>query len=234
MPRRLRVVCPGRAHHVIARGNYRQNVLEQFEDFQQYCYWVKEYQQKYGLDVVSYCLMNNHVHFILVPKDEDGLSRFFNALHMRYSQYKNGRMHKKGHLWQGRYFSSIIQERGYLLKVARYVERNPVRAKMVENAWDYVWSSARTHVGIDKDSIIKTTGYKKILDQLGGMATWKEFLSGVETSVDEGIRTSTHKGYVIGSEEFVQQMERETGIRLSPGKVGRPKNKENRELTPIN
>jgi putative transposase len=225
MPRRLRVVCPGRAHHVIARGNYRQNVLEQFKDFKQYCYWVKEYQHKYGLDVVSYCLMNNHVHFILVPKDEDGLSRLFNALHMRYSQYKNGRMHKKGHLWQGRYSSSIIEERGYLLRVVRCVEQNPVRAKMVEKAWDYVWSSARTHVGIDKDPIIKTVGCKQILDQLGGVVTWKEYLCGIEASVDEEIRTSTHKGYVIGSEGFAHKMEQEMGTRLTPGKVGRPKKK---------
>ena len=223
MPRRLRVVCPGRAHHVIARGNYRQNVLEQFEDFQQYCYWVKEYQRKYGLDIVSYCLMNNHVHFILVPKEEDGLSRLFNALHMRYSQYKNKRMRKKGHLWQGRYFSSIIQEYGYLLRVVRYVEQNPVRAQMVDKAWDYVWSSARTHVGIDKDPIIRTVGYKKILDQLSGVVTWKEYLSGVESSVDEEIRKSTYKGYVIGSEDFAHQLEREMGVRLTPGKAGRPK-----------
>lgn len=223
MPRRLRVVCPGYAHHVIARGNYRQNVLEQFEDFQQYCYWVKEYQQKYGVDVVSYCLMNNHVHFILVPKNKDGLSRMFNALHMRYGQYKNERMHKKGHLWQGRYFSSIIQEHEYLLRVVRYVEQNPVRAQMVRHAWDYVWSSARAHVGTDKDSIIRTVGYKKILDQFGGVATWKEYLSSLEPSIDEMIRINTHKGYVIGSEEFTHQMEQEMNIRLTPGKVGRPK-----------
>jgi len=223
MPRKLRVVRPGHAHHVIARGNYRQNVLEQFEDFQQYCYWVKEYQHKYELEVVSYCLMNNHVHFILVPKNEEGLSRFFNALHMRYSQYKNGKINKKGHLWQGRYFSSIVQEREYLLRVVRYVEQNPVRAQMVDKTWDYAWSSARTHVGIDKDPIIRTIGHKKILDELGGMVTWQEYLSSEESSVDEVIRTSTHKGYIIGSEDFAEQMEKETGVKLTPGKVGRPK-----------
>ena len=174
MPRKLRVVCPGHAHHVIARGNYRQNVLEQHEDFKQYCYWVKEYQQKYGVDVVSYCLMNNHVHFILVPKEKNGLSRFFNALHMRYSQYKNEKKHKKGHLWH-------------------------------------------------KDPIIRTVGTRKILDQLGGMITWQEYLSKAESSADEVIRTSTHKGYIIGNENFTQQIEKETGIKLTPGKVGRPR-----------
>jgi len=223
MPRKLRVVCPGLAHHVIARGNYRQNVLEQLKDFQQYSYLVKEYVQKYEIDVISYCLMNNHVHFILVPKEEDGLPRLFNALHMRYSQYKNGKMNKKGHLWQGRYFSSIIEEHGYLLNVVRYVEQNPVRAKMVEKAWDYAWSSARMHVGIDKDPIIRTVGYKKILDQLGGVITWKEYLSRLEFSVDKLIRENTQKGYIIGSEDFAHQIEQETGVKLTPGKVGRPK-----------
>ena len=223
MPRKLRVVCPGHPHHVIARGNYRQNVLEHYEDFQQYCYWVKEYQHKYNLDVVSYCLMNNHVHFILVPKHEDGLSKFFNSLNMRYSQYKNYKMRKNGHLWQGRYFSCVIQEHEYLIRAVRYIEQNPVRAKMVENAWDYVWSSAGTHVGIHKDPILKTVGYKKIMDHLGGTVTWQEYLSASESSVDEMIRSSTYKGYVIGSESFVHQIEQETGTKLSPVKLGRPK-----------
>ena len=167
--------------------------------------------------------MNNHVHFILVPKDELGLPRFFNALQMRYSQYKNGKTRQKGHLWQGRYYSSIVEEHEYLLRVVRYVEQNPMRARMVDKAWDYIWSSARTHVGIDKDPIIRTVGYKKILDQLGGGVTWRDYLSGTESSVDEEIRRSTHKGYVIGSEDFVKKMETETGEKLTPGKVGRPK-----------
>lgn len=223
MPRRVRVVSPGRAHHVIARGNYRQNVFESFEDFKQYCFWVKEYQQKYGLEIVSYCVMNNHVHFIIVPKDKEGLPRFFNILHMRYSQYKNGLRRKSGHLWQGRYFSSIIENRGYLLRVVRYVEQNPVRARMVDKAWDYVWSSAATHVGIAKDPIIKTVGKEQILTQLGGMVSWKEYLVGTDVAVDEEIRTRTSKGYVIGSEGFAKEMELELGVKLTPGKLGRPK-----------
>ncbi len=223
MPRRARVVGVGRAHHVVQRGNYRQNVLDSFEDFNQYCYWVREYQYKYRLEIISYCLMNNHVHFIIVPRTEDGLARFFNTLHMRYSQYKNCQRKKRGHLWQGRYFSSIIETRRYLLRVVRYVEQNPVRARMVENAWEYVWSSAGTHVGIAKDPIIKTVGLQMILEQLGGMSSWREYLSATEKEVDDEIRASTSKGYVIGSDEFGQEMEREMGVRLRPGNVGRPK-----------
>lgn len=208
---------------MIARGNYRQVVLERVEDFEQYCDLVKEYQHKYSVEVMSYCLMNNHVHFILVPKEKSGLPRFFNTMQMRYSQYKNGKTHKKGHLWQGRYFSSLVQDDEYLLRVIRYVEQNPVRAQMVDKAWDYVWSSARTHVGIDKDPIIKTVGYKKILDQLSKKTTWREYLTGEDPTVNEAIRTSTYKGYIIGSDDFAEQMEKETGIRLRPGKSGRPK-----------
>ena len=93
---------------------------------------------------------------------------------------------------------------------------------MVEKAWDYVWSSARTHVGIDKDPIIKTVGCKQILDQLGGKVTWKDYLCNIDATVDEAIRTSTYKGYVIGSEDFAHQMEQEMGIKLTPVSLYRP------------
>ena len=100
MPRKPRFVYEGEPHHVTQRGNYQQNILENDEDFRKYSYLVAEYASKYGIKILAYCLMNNHVHFVVIPKTKVGFSLFFNIVHMRYSQYKNLHRKKKGHLPQ--------------------------------------------------------------------------------------------------------------------------------------
>ena len=224
MPRRSRFVCEGLPHHITQRGNYRQNVFESREDFQTYCYLFTQYSQKYKVEIVAYCLMNNHVHFVVVPSAADGLARLFNTTHMRYSQYKNLLKHKKGHLWQGRFFSSVMDET-YLIFAVRYVERNPVRARMVKNAWDYVWSSARQHVNLERDPILKTTGRQRILQLLGKNSDWRTYLGKEDKVMLETIRTNTSKGLVIGSDNFIEMLEQKTGMVLKEGKPGRPKTK---------
>lgn len=147
MPRIGRIVVPDLAHHVTQRGNYQQNVFEKETDYKQYCHWMSKYAELYGLDILAFCLMTNHVHFIVVPQQEDSLARAFSTVHMRYAQYMNKKREVRGHLWQGRFYSCILDE-AHLYCAIRYVERNPVRAKMVRDPWDYFWSSAQWHVGI--------------------------------------------------------------------------------------
>ena len=124
MPRIARAIAVNYPHHVTQRGNYQHPVFDENNDFKQYLYWLKEYSRKYGLKIWSYCLMTNHVHFVCVPEEETSLSKTFNALHMRYSQYLNTKRGKKGHLWQGRFYSSILDER-HLYAAVRYVENEP-------------------------------------------------------------------------------------------------------------
>ena len=97
--------------------------------------------------------MTNHVHFICVPMEKNSLSKTFNTLRMRYSQYLNTTRGKKGHLWQGRLNSSILNEK-YFLAAVRSVENNPVRAKMVEYAEEYSWSSTREHLEKNSDDVL--------------------------------------------------------------------------------
>ena len=104
MPRQARIVIPGIAHHVTQRGNYQSAIFEQDQDYRKYSYWIKEYASEYQVKILAYCLMTNHVHFILIPKTEDGLARLFNTVHMRYAQYINIRRKACGHLWQGRFY----------------------------------------------------------------------------------------------------------------------------------
>lgn len=221
MPRRPRFVCEGEPHHVTQRGNYQQYIIESDEDFRKYSYLVAEYAPKYGITILAYCLMNNHVHFIVVPKTKSGFSRFFNVVHMLYSQYKNLSRCKKGHLWQSRFFSSVLDS-NYLIEAVRYVEQNPVRAKMVKRPWDYVWSSASAHVFKNKKDIIEIEPGDNIL-KISGKRTWEEYLTVRNEQEDEIIRSKTIKGYILGSENYIASLEQKSGRSLKEKLPGRPR-----------
>lgn len=163
MPRRARVVFEGVVHHITQRGNYRQNVFEDDSDKRKYVEFIREYSEKYGMKIYAYCLMSNHVHFIAAPVKEDSLAMTFKYSNMRYSSYFNKKNKRSGHLWQGRFYSCPLQFE-HALEALRYVERNPVRARMVELPWEYEWSSAREHVGFDGeiDTSTKDEGNKSV------------------------------------------------------------------------
>jgi len=163
MPRRARVVFEGVVHHITQRGNYRQNVFEDDSDKRKYVEFIREYSEKYGMKIYAYCLMSNHVHFIAAPVKEDSLAMTFKYSNMRYSSYFNKKNRRSGHLWQGRFYSCPLQFE-HALEALRYVERNPVRARMVELPWEYEWSSAREHVGFNGeiDTSTKDEGNKSV------------------------------------------------------------------------
>jgi putative transposase len=163
MPRRARVVFEGVVHHITQRGNYRQNVFEDDSDKSKYIEFIREYSEKYGMKIYAYCLMSNHVHFIAAPVKEDSLAMTFKYSNMRYSSYFNRKNKRSGHLWQGRFYSCPLQFE-HALEALRYVERNPVRARMVDLPWEYEWSSAREHVGFNAeiDTFTKDEGNKSV------------------------------------------------------------------------
>ncbi|NCO68358.1 MAG: transposase [Nitrospirae bacterium CG_4_10_14_0_8_um_filter_41_23] len=218
MPRIARAVSIGYPHHITQRGNYRQAVFEREGDYQQYLEWLKLYSSKYSLKIWAYCLMGNHVHFIAVPMETDSLSKTFNALHMRYSQYFNMRNKATGHLWQGRFFSCVLDER-HLYAGIRYVENNPVRAKIVKRAEEYKWSSAISHVKGRTDSIISEDCYiiEKIKD-------WAAYLREKEDkTLENEIRQNTRTGRPCGDNNFILKIEKLLGRRMTALPWGRPK-----------
>lgn len=153
MPRLPRTVFAGLAHHVTQRGNRREPIFFTDEDRLVYLSWLKEYANKHQVEVLAYCLMSNHIHLIAVPAADDGLQRALKPLHMRYAQRVNRRQGWSGHLWQGRFFSSPLDD-AYLWTAIRYVECNPVRAGMVQCAEDYRWSSAAAHCANKPDGLL--------------------------------------------------------------------------------
>ena len=219
MPRIARVVAKGYPHHVTQRGNYRQPVFEEDNDYVQYLEWLKDYGKKYSLKIWAYCLMSNHVHFVCVPNNEDSLAHTFNALHMRYSQYFNQKKNLKGHLWQGRFYSCILDER-HTYAAVRYIENNPVRAGIVRKPQKYKWSSASSHINKEKNPVLSQGCYleKEIED-------WQEYLREKEDEqIIRDIRKCSMTGRPCGDDRFMKKLERLFGRRLRALPWGRPRN----------
>jgi putative transposase len=211
----------GLPHHVTQRGNYGSLIFENDFDKRKYLGLISEYAYKYALSILSYCLMPNHVHFLVVPGNELSLARAFNTAHMRYAQYLNWRRGLKGHLWQGRFYSCVL-DGNHLLAAARYVERNPVRAGIAKSPEGWNWSSARVHTGTENDRF----GFD--LDALWSLlpevrTEWKEYIHAEdEANITCAIRTNTHTGRPIGAPAFIAMLEKRLGRRLNALPIGRP------------
>ena len=218
MPRIARVVVPGIPHHMTQRGNYGQIVFREDEEREQYLQWIKEYSDRNSLKVWAYSLMDNHVHFIVVPRREDSMAKTFNQAHMRYSQYYNRRMRKRGHLWQGRFYSCPLDD-VHLYAAVWYVENNSVRVGLVKRAENYLWSSALSHVKGVKDSILSDD-----FPLLKEIPNWREYLSISDKEVlIQELRRCTLTGRPSGSESFVKSIEAQLGRSLLPQPRGRPR-----------
>ena len=221
MPRRARSVCAQVPHHITQRGNRREQVFFTDEDRQAYLGWLKEYAEKHKVDILAYCLMTNHIHLVAVPRTEDGLQQTLKPLHMRYAQRINRTRGWKGHLWQGRFFSSALDET-YLWAAIRYVERNPVRARMVRKAENYRWSSARAHCRFIQDDVLTTrSSWRKQVEAIGDWSAW--LAQGDEPQELEVLRRNADKGLPCGSEKFIRKLEKLTGRGLQYRPQGRPR-----------
>lgn len=222
MPRAARVVGVGLPHHVTQRGNYQQKVFDSEADREQYIALICKYSKDNSLSVLCYCLMDNHVHFLVVPKEADSLAISLKCAHVRYAQYFNNKHRVTGHLWKGRFYSCVL-DANHMLMAARYIERNPVRAGLVKYAEEWKWSSAAFHCGMSN------AGFAFELDKLWqyiGMeqSAWREFLREPEPEGDIlDIRACTNTGRPFGDSKFVGKLEREFGYRLHALPEGRPK-----------
>jgi putative transposase len=225
MPRLSRTVFAGVPHHVTQRGNRREDIFFTDEDREAYLSWLKEYSEKFGVEILAYCLMTNHIHLVAVPATDDGLHGVLKPLHMRYAQRINRARGWKGHLWQGRFFSSPLDE-AYLWAAVRYVERNPVRAGMVRRAENYRWSSAAAHCGRRLDGLLNLeSSWSK---QFSAVEDWSAWLSeGDETEEIQILRRNVEKGLPCGSAGFVRELGRRVGRVLEYRPQGRPKKADN-------
>jgi putative transposase len=218
MARMPRIVVPQYPHHIVQRGNRRMDVFFTDEDRLRYLDYLGAACQKYGVAIWAYCLMRNHVHFVAVPSDADSLARSFSEAHAQYTRRINLREKWQGHLWQGRFGSSVLDQH-HLLAAVRYVERNPVRAGIVADAWEYPWSSAAFHVG--KTEYAGIVSSDTILPELIG--DWKTYLkSPDQKDFLESVHRDSPVNRPLGDAAFVDSLERKYRLKMTRGKAGRP------------
>ena len=166
------------------------------------------------VEIWAYCLMPNHVHLIAVPQSVDGLRRAVGEAHRRYTRSVNFRESWRGHLWQGRFASFVLDER-YLLTAARYVELNPVRAGLISAPSRYPWSSALAHVRGRDDALVRVAPLLQLVPD------WRRFLTRVIREEDlKLLRTHEHTGRPLGDEDFLASLEQNLGRILRPQKPG--------------
>jgi len=216
MARIARVVVPGTPHHVTQRGNRRQDTFFRDEDYEAYIDLMSEWCGKCDVEIWAYCLMPNHIHMIAVPESEQGLSRAIGEAHRRYTRMINLRKRWTGYLWQGR-FASFPMDEHYLLAAVRYVEMNPVRARMVNRPEEWRWSSASTHLsGID-DRLVK------VRPMLERVSDWRELLACGDERLYEEVRRHERTGRPLGHEGFVRRVSQLLGRDLEIKRAGRKK-----------
>jgi len=210
-----RAVIPDIPHHITQRGNRRMQTFFCEEDYQAYLDLMAEWCGRCGVEVWAYCLMPNHVHLIAVPATEDGLRRGIGEAHRRYTRMINFREDWRGHLWQSR-FASFPMDNEYLRAAARYIELNPVRAKLVRAPWRWRWSSAAAHLS-GKDDVLVKTG--PLLKRAG--CTWRDFLAaGLSEADAELLRRHERTGRPLGGDGFVARLEKALRRVLRPQKPG--------------
>jgi putative transposase len=207
-------VAAGLPHHVTQRGNRRQQVFFGNDDYEAYRTLLAEGCRAAGVAVWAYCLMPNHVHLILVPSEADGLRAALGEAHRRYTRHVNVREGWRGYLWQGR-FASFPMDEAYLLACARYVELNPVRARLVRRARDWRWSSARAHLAGRNDRLA-------VVRPLLALAPdWAAFLrAGLNEEDHKAIRAGERTGRPLGSVRFVAGLEKRLKRKLARQKPG--------------
>ena len=228
MPRPLRITVPNLPFHILDRGNNRQIVFREDEDFVYFLKLLKRYKKELKFKLYHLCLMSNHIHFLIEPTVEGSLPKIMMRLTLAYSSYFNKKYGGVGHVWQGRYKSSLIDKEDYFIWCGLYIELNPVRAKLVTQPEDWRWSSYNFYAFGEIDPLIEN-----LIDvdpyylQLGSSPgeRQKRYRQNIEGVMEErflkDIREKLNEG-VFGNLNFIKEMKEKFKIRSLRSR-GRPK-----------
>ena len=225
MPRRTRLNLTDVPQHIIQRGNNRQATFFAEEDYRFYLDCLLEAARKYGCEVYAYVLMTNHVHLLASAQQPYALSRMMQHLGRRFVQYINHVYRRSGTLWEGRFKASLVDTETYFLRCSRYIECNPVRARMVVAPADYRWSSYRAHALGTPDKLVAMHEQYERLGKIDGerqLAYRDLFRSELDSTELSEIRDTVNRGWPLGGERFKDQIERALACAARPPKRGRP------------
>jgi putative transposase len=225
MARQPRLTVPHYPHHIIARGNNRQAIFLSDADYKAYLGLLLEASRQHKVAVHSYVLMTNHVHLLATPQDGAGLSLMVQQVGRSYVRLFNKQYARTGTLFEGRYKSTLIQTERYLLACMAYIDLNPVRAGMVAQPQDYVWSSYSHYAGLRSDPLVTphpqfwTLGNTPFAREAAYGALVRAGISGAD---ERALTLTTRRSGALGEEDFLMELEKTTQKRLRPGLKGRP------------
>jgi len=219
MARLPRFVLPGYPQHVIQRGNNRQSILKDEEDYWFLWSKLRDAAAKFNCHIHAYVLMPNHFHLILTPWQEDGIGKLMQYTGRYYVQHVNARYERTGTLWEGRYRATLFDPDRFLLPVGRYVETNAVRAGLVESPADYDWSSyAANALGVDDELVTPHPVYEALgRTPKARRETYRAgFQDGLDDAMLKRIRDATNKAWLLGDADFCGRIESKLNRRALP------------------
>jgi REP-associated tyrosine transposase len=225
MPRPLRPIDDGLIYHVTNRGNNRQNVFRKMQDFQAFLESLAAVKARKPFELYGYCLMSNHFHLLLRPTGAT-ISRIVQSLLVSHTQRYHKQYRSGGHVWQGRFKSPVIQNDEHLLTVVRYIEANPLRARLVKRADEYPWSSFRVHGAGQADELVdrlivyeEISPYAKIRQR-----KWTALVHrSLEEATLQRIRRSSATGLPYGDQSWVERLAKKLHLDLTIRPRGRPR-----------
>jgi len=212
------VVAVGYPHHITQRGNNRSRVFFDEEDRKVYLKILGHYSEEYGIEIWAYCLMDNHIHLLVVPRREDSLARGIGGTNLVYTQHINRKYGRSGRLWQSRFYSCVVDKERYLWAVAKYIEGNPLRVGLVDNAEGYRWSSARFHL-LGEEDVLKCSNWLQESER----SKYRDYLREPGRENLEAIRKATLAERPLGEEGFVKELEQTLDRKLTVRPRGRPR-----------
>jgi putative transposase len=216
---------PGHPYHIVQRGNNREACFIEPENYQFYLELWKECIKRYGVQVHAYCLMTNHVHFLVTPEHSNSISRTMQVVGSRYGYHFNRKYKRSGTVWEGRHKSSLVQASRYLLTCYRYIELNPVVAGMVVKPEQYRWSSYLYNAWFKESLINPHHEYLQLgSDHEKRCYAYRElFRHQIPEKDIHLIENASEFSHPVSDERFKQKIEQQYGIRLGHASRGRPK-----------
>lgn len=225
MARLPRLTLAGYPHHIILRGNNRQAIFTDSADFQRTLALLQVNALEQQVQIHAYVLMSNHLHLLLTPLQNDSLPKMMQAVGRSYVLYFNKRHGRSGTLWEGRYRSALIQTERYFLACMAYIDLNPVRAGMVAQAADYLWSSHGHYIGRQNEAWLSP---HPLYWEMGNTPFAREAAyaamvqSGIDQKQQQALTSSALSGWALGEDVFVEGLQKQTPRRVNAAKAGRP------------
>ena len=225
MARLPRLTLPGYPHHIIQRGNNRQVIFVDRDDFEAMLDLLAENAKKFAVAVHAYVLMDNHFHLLATPATADALPLMMQAVGRSYVRYFNHRHGRTGTLWEGRYRSTLIETERYLLACMVYIDLNPVRAGMVALPAAWPWSSHAHYLGQRVDKLVTPHA---LYWALGNTPFAREAAyaglvqAGIGSGDQAALTDAALSGWALGDAEFVAELQKKSPRRVAKAKAGRP------------